>query len=295
MNLASLSQRQLIFVTGKGGVGKTTVSAALGAALHDVGRRVLVLEVDPRDSLYPMFDVEPSGGRVVEVTDGLYVQNLRPREVLDAVVREQLGIELIANRVLRSPVYRHFSAAAPGLEELAVLGHVLRTVRGLNDDCPAVDLVLLDAPASGHGLSLLVAPRLVADVIPGGPFGEMASELASFLGDESICGVLVVTQAEEMPIQEAIELIAALDRQLSRRPDAVLINALYPRVGEAASESDSPAVRLCRERRKTGERESARLAESWPGQRVELPLLALERGPSLVGALRDCLVDTLES
>jgi len=102
-----------------------------------------------------------------------------------------------------------------------------------------------------------------------------------------------VTQAEEMPIQEAIEFIASLDRELTRRPDLVLVNALYPRPRDEASPSDSPAQQLCRERRKTGEREAARLAESWSGQRVELPLLPLERGPALVGALRDCLVDAL--
>lgn len=283
-----LASRQLLVVTGKGGVGKSTLAAALGLSLARSGTRVLLLEADPRESLYPLLGVEPSGGKVVPVLPGLFVQNLRPQDVLDRIVREQLGIELISRRVLASPVYRQFAEGAPGLKEIAILGHALRVVRGLDrDGLPEVDLVILDAPATGHGVSLLAAPTLVAEVIHDGPFARMGSELATFIGNAERCAVLLATLAEEMPVQEAIELIATLDRRLDRRPELVLVNALYPRLDESAGKGE--LVELWRRRREVNDRELARLEQAWSGPRIDLPLLPLDRGPELLAALSERL------
>jgi anion-transporting ArsA/GET3 family ATPase len=262
------------------------LSAALGLVLARSGKRVLLLELDPRESLYQLLDVDPSGGAIVQVLPNLYLQNLKPRAVLDAVVREQIGIELLWRRVLASPVYKHFSEGAPGLTELAVLGHVFRVISGLAEEgTPPIDLVVLDAPATGHSLSLLAAPRLVSDVIHDGPFGRMARDLAEFVADASKSGVIVATQAEEMPVQEAIELIEALDERVSRVPELVLVNSLYPEPGDESPDESDPLLSLWLKRREVNDREIARLQRCWQGPRLDLPLLPLDRGPDLVAAL----------
>jgi anion-transporting ArsA/GET3 family ATPase len=219
--LDRLAGLQLLVVTGKGGVGKSTLTVTLGRALAAVGRQVLLLEVDPRESLYPLLDVPPSGGDLVDTGGGLSVQNLQPRAVLDDLVRDRLWSGLLARRVLASSIYEHFVEGAPGLKELAVLGAALQRVTEGGDE-PQFDTVVLDAPASGHALSLLTAPLLVADVIRDGPFGELAGRLAEFVADTERCGVVLATLAEEMPVQETVELLEAVERRLRRRPEAVM-------------------------------------------------------------------------
>lgn len=287
--LQSLLRRQLVVVTGKGGTGKTLVSATLGRALAAAGRRTLVVEVDPRENLHQMMGTPPSGGAIVAAEPRLWVQNLKPRQVLDQVVREQLRLELLTRRVLESPVYQQFAAGAPGLKEMAILGHALRLLRGLGEPgTPDVETVVLDAPATGHGVTLLAAPALVSEVITNGPFAKMAGELAALIADAERCGVVVVTTAEEMPVEEALELRAALRQRVRRDPELLVVNGLYPPAppeGEAGNE----LVSLWRRRRQLNERELARLREAWPGPCLELPQLPLDRGPALVATLGQCL------
>ena len=286
MTLADrLRRQQLVVVTGKGGVGKTTVSAALGRLLASRGRRVLLLEVDPRENLHHLLGVPPSGGEIVEAGARLRLQNVRPIAVVEELVRQRLRVELLVRRVLRSPVFQHFVEAGPGFKELAILIHALHLAGG--DERAGGELVLLDAPATGHGVSLLAAPSLVSEAIPHGPVGHLAHQLAALVADPERCGILIVTSAEEMPVDEALELIALLGGRLRRRPEAVIVNGLYPPVGGAAAGTPeaAEALGLWIERRRTNERELARLAEAWTGPRVELPLLGLERGPDVVAGL----------
>jgi anion-transporting ArsA/GET3 family ATPase len=291
--LDRLAGLQLIVVSGKGGVGKTAVASAVGTVLARAGRRTLVLEVDPRENVHQMLGVVPSGGAIVPAAPRLWAQNLKPGRVLDELVRERLRIEMLARRVLASPVYEQFTASAPGLKELAILGHALRLVRGQGGaGAPELDTVVLDAPATGHGVRLLASPRLVAEAIRSGPFGAMAAELASWLGDGARSGTLVVTQAEEMPVEEALELRAALREWLGQEPLALVVNGLYPAVPAPAG-GVSDLRSLWQRRRQLNERELAHLAASWPGQRLELPLLPLDRGPGLVTALTVCLAPGL--
>jgi anion-transporting ArsA/GET3 family ATPase len=148
-------------------------------------------------------------------------------------------------------------------------------------------VVVLDAPATGHGLALLRAPLVVSQVIEAGPFGRLARDIATFSGDPEQCGVLVVTTAEEMPVQEALELVAALDHELGRAPEGIVANALYPALDDADRElaERDPSIALWRDRRRVAERELARLETSVEVPIVRLPLLATHRGPQLVAAL----------
>jgi hypothetical protein len=196
--------------------------------------------------------------------------------------------------VLESSVYQHFATAAPGLKELAILGHALRLLRGLGETGdPDLDTVVLDAPATGHGVTLLAAPSLVTEVIARGPFARMAGELAALIADAERCGVVVVTMAEEMPVEEALELRTALRQRVRREPELLVVNGLYPPAPPApiAGEKENDLLSLWRRRRQLNERELARLRESWPGPRLELPQLPIDRGPALLATLGRCLAE----
>ncbi len=283
-----LLNRRLVVVTGKGGVGKTALTAVLGRLLQRRGRRVLLMEVDPRESLFQMLEVPPSGGDIVHAGDGLFLQHVRPRAVLEDIVRDRLPFEMLTRRVLASPIFHHFVEGAPGLEEMAVLGHALRMFTGeLGAPDLRPDVVVLDAPATGHGVSLLAAPLLVSDVIHHGPLGRLALRLAEFVADREQCAVVIVTQAEEMPVQEALELRKMLREQLHREPELLVVNGVYPRgADEPTNDERERALReLLRKRRELNERELLRIEREWGGTVVRLPSLPLERGPLLVDGL----------
>jgi len=319
--LAQLSKRQLIVVTGKGGVGKTTIAAAIARLLAAAGRRVLLLEIDPRESLHQLLGTEPSGGGIVKAGSRMSVQNLQPRAVVNALVREKVPIGVLAKKIVSSPVFQHFADGAPGLKEMAVLGYALRTVEG--DYKHKADVVVLDAPATGHGASMLAAPLLLSDLVGGGQIGDMARNLAEFIADPARCGVVLAALAEEMPVQELVELVALLRERMGRPPELVVVNGLYPefpggpavrRSGGTAvhvspGTSDDPPLRtaqltarltdhpsiidLWRERRAVNDRELKRLREIWKGPRAEVPLQALERGPALLAAIEATLAEEL--
>ncbi len=192
--------------------------------------------------------------------------------------------------MLASTVYQHFVEGAPGLKQMAVLGYALRVVRGESArELGGIDMVILDAPATGHGVSMLAAPSLVSDVIREGPVGEMAAELAEFTADPAKCGVILASLAEEMPVTETAELIDSMRQRLDRQPELVAVNGLYPAMDDAEGETSvelAPALDLWRERLRVNQRELKRLAEIWTGPSVQLPMLPLGRGTELVEALR---------
>ena len=293
--LDRLTSCRLLAVTGKGGVGKTTIAAALARVLAARGRRVLLVEMDPRENLHALLDVPPSGGAVIKVDARLWLENVQPVRVLEDLVRQKVAVAALARRIVGTSVFRHFAEGAPGMKEMAVLGHAMQVVRG--EAKPKVDIVVLDAPATGHGMSLLWAPLLVAEVLGKGPLGRLAGEVADMVRDPDQVAVVIGTTAEEMPVQEALELIAGLRERLGRPPELLVVNGLYPSFPRHAGHVAAGAkavLTLWRQRREVNERELGRLSSAWSGPRVDLPLLALERGPALVTALGDRLVSAFE-
>jgi anion-transporting ArsA/GET3 family ATPase len=293
--LNRLDRLQLLVVTGKGGVGKSTVSAALGAHLANRGRKVLLIEVDPRENLHQLLDTPPSGGEIVEAASNLWLQHLDPRELLDDLVREKLKVGALVKKVLSSPVHLHFTEGAPGLKQTAVFGRALRMVEGHGPkQLRRPDVVILDAPASGHGIAWMAAPQLVSEVISSGPIGNMAALIADFLADRQRFGSIVVTTAEEMPVQEALELLDAMSTRLDRQPEVVVVNSIYPPAPKPRR-GDDPATGLWIRRRRVNEEELARLSERWDGPTVEIPLEPIDAGPALVGVVGDHLARGIEA
>jgi anion-transporting ArsA/GET3 family ATPase len=285
-------EKQLLVVTGKGGVGKSSVASALGVAASR-HLRTLVIEVDPRENVHQMLGAPPSGGEIVPVRPGLWLQNLSPRRVVDQIVRDRVPVEFLVRRVLASPVYQQFAQGAPGLKELAILGRALEIVKGRIGSAPEIDLVILDAPATGHGISLLAAPQLVAEAIGRGPVADMTREVSEWVSSVDDTGVVVVTLAEEMPVSEALELIAILEERFDRRPDLAVVNQLYPVLPEAFDPPDALG-RLWKSRRNLNDSELTRFTSLWDGPLAELPLHPLERGPELVARMASGLSPWLD-
>lgn len=223
--------KKVLIVSGKGGVGKTTVAAALARAAAREGKRVCLVEIEEAESFRRLlgadlgFDPAP----IAEGVDGVSVE---PQEMLRRFLAEHIKVKALYSRLFRSPIYRYFVAAAPGLDGVMALGKVYLLAHETSGSGrwkrPAYDLVVVDAPASGHGLALLRVPQLIANSVNKGPVKYYADKLVAFLGDPAQVALLIVTLAEEMPVSEAIEMRRSVEESLPIGLAPVVVNAVYP-------------------------------------------------------------------
>jgi anion-transporting ArsA/GET3 family ATPase len=240
MLLDSLLERRIVVLTGKGGVGKSVVGAAVALAARERGKRVLLVEVAAPLEAARLFGGPPSGGRETEVLPGLFTVNLDPAAVMDEYVRHVVKIELIARRILESPVYHRFFAAAPGLKELMVLGKimVLEEARRPFSTKPLWDLVVVDAPATGHGLAFLKVPLAASAAAPVGPIGHNARRVLTMLRDPLRTALVVVAIPEEMAVVEALQFDELAEREIGMKPAALVLNACHERRFSDADEAE---------------------------------------------------------
>lgn len=242
MLLDELLRRRLVVLSGKGGVGKSVVGAALALAARDRGLRVLVVEIDtPSPVAARLLGAKaPGPDGIAHALPGLDTINLEPRAVMDEYVRETARVDFIARKILANPVYHRFFAAAPGLPELMVLGKimVLEEERTGWPRRPRFDVVIVDAPATGHGLSFLKVPLAASNAVPVGPVGHHARRILSLLRDPGRTALAVVAIPEEMAVVEAIELAAAAEKELGIGTRAVVLNACHERRFTAAQEME---------------------------------------------------------
>ena len=235
--LDDLLRRRLLILSGKGGVGKSVVGTALALAARDRGKRVLLVEIDTPVSAARFLGSNPAIGHAeTEVLPGLFMVNLDPRTVMDEYVRATARVDLIARKILENPVYSKFFAAAPGLPELMVLGKimVLEEERTGFPRRPRFDLVIVDAPATGHGLSFLKVPLAASNAVPVGPVGHNARRILSMLRDPARTALAVVAIPEEMAVVEATEFAATAEKELGIKAQALILNACHERRFTAA-------------------------------------------------------------
>src|SRR3954454_15700228 len=217
--VAFLLDKRLVFVTGKGGVGKTTVAASLAQVAARRGKRVIVCEVA----------AEETGHDEVEVAPGIHSIAVDPEQAMREYLSDQVGGAL-SKVMTSSRVFTYLAAAAPGLRELLMIGKVwdlAQLDQRRTGDTP-YDLVILDAPATGHALGMLRTPRTFRDVARVGPISRQAGRIDTFLTNAELTGIVAVAAPEEMPVNETIDFIAALHEEMSLRPDAVVVNGVYP-------------------------------------------------------------------
>ncbi len=225
-----LLDRALLYVTGKGGVGKTTVSAALGLAAAARGRRTIVCEVAEQDRVSRAF--ARHGVRreqEVRLAENLWAISIDPTAALHEWLGRQLGGTAL-RLITGSSAFQHFVAAAPGAKELITIAKVweLAQVERWDSANRTYDLVIVDAPSSGHGLAMLRAPSTFGEIARVGPIRRQAFKIRDMLADPQRTGYVAVALPEEMPVNETLELGDRLQDAIGLGLDSIVVNGLYP-------------------------------------------------------------------
>jgi anion-transporting ArsA/GET3 family ATPase len=227
--MSVLLDKRLVVVTGKGGVGRTTVATALGLAAARTGKRVIVAEVAQQERMSRAFRREGVGYSETELADNFWAMSVDPQRALD----EYLGAQIpgpLSGALLHNRIFEYFVAAAPGVRELTTIGKVweLAQLDRKYGSSSRYDLVILDAPASGHGLAMLRAPRTFADIARVGPVRRRADMIHDFLRDPERTGVVSVALPQEMPVNETIEFREKLREEMGMETGTVVVNQLLP-------------------------------------------------------------------
>jgi anion-transporting ArsA/GET3 family ATPase len=218
----------VIIVAGKGGVGKTAVSAALAVAASQAGLRVLIVEIEGKDSMASMFE----SGRLdydelvlvhaAAEHGGVRARTLTPDEALLDYLSGR-GLQRISNRLVSSGLLDMVATAVPGIRDILVLGKVKQLERDGQQD-----LIILDAPAAGHAITFLRSARGLADAVKVGPIHTQAEDVLDLLHDQRRCRVLLVTVPEETPVNELIETAFSLEEDIGVTLGPVVVNGVYP-------------------------------------------------------------------
>jgi anion-transporting ArsA/GET3 family ATPase len=227
----SLFNRRFIINIGKGGVGKSTVSAAMAVAAARLGKRVLVVEIDTVERISQLLDVEQVGAEVTPVLPNIWLANITSDSAMKEYVMRKIRSERLYRAVFENRFMRQFLNVIPGLRELVLIGKASFHEQELDETGnPKYDCIIVDAPASGHGLFLLRIPKVVVETVSSGPLVAECQEILSLLQDPERTCVNLITLSEEMPANETIELYQSLVGLLEIPVGHLVINRLYPPV-----------------------------------------------------------------
>jgi anion-transporting ArsA/GET3 family ATPase len=287
--LQSLTAARVVVVAGKGGVGKTTVTAVIARAASDAGQRVLAVELDGKPAL-------------ADLLPGVEVLAISAPDALDEYLRDH-GFARIAKRLNRTGVIDVVGTAAPGIDDIVVLGKIKQLERS-----GEYDLIVVDGPAAGHAITFLTSAAGLADAVSAGPVRAQADEVLELLHDPERCQVVLVTLPETTPVNEVVETAFALEDEVGVQLGPVVVNSVD--VGDplpddatarlvvadldpSTAQSLVDAAAFRRSRRAMEADEIARLAAELPIPKVTLPAcLAAGLTPSDVQRLADTLLDT---
>ena len=227
--MPALLDKRLLFVTGKGGVGKSTISAALALRAARIGKRVLVVEVRAHERIPLLLGKPPVGPEIREIEPDLFAVNIDTATAFREYALMKLRLKAIYRAVFENRIMRYALRAIPSIAEIVTLGKVVyhlgeKDSQGRN----RFDVIIVDAPATGHAVSLLRTPQVVRDSVPAGAMADEMQHILDVFADHALSGIVLVTLPEEMPVNETIELDEQLGRLVSLERSAVVLNGDLP-------------------------------------------------------------------
>ena len=252
-----LSTTRLVVVAGKGGVGKTTVTAVLARAAADAGLRVLAVDLDGKPTLADL------------VGDVPHLSLTAPDALAEYL--ETHGLKRVAKRLAATGIIDVVSTAAPGIDDIVVLGK-LKSLERSGDH----DLIVVDGPAAGHAITFLLSARGLLDTVRGGPIRTQALEVLEMLGDPVRCQVVLVTLPETTPVNELVETAYALEEQVGVQLGPVVVNGVDGGDGDLTiPDGTDPALAAAaafrNARRAMHRREIERLSDALAIDQIHLP------------------------
>ncbi len=291
--MPDLLNLRFVTVVGKGGVGKTTVSTALALAAARRGKRVLIAMCNAKERVSQLLEVGPIGAYNQTILPGIDAVNMSPKVALEEYGLMVLKVRALYRAIFENRLVSAFLRGTPGIEAWSMLGKAqFHAHETLPDGRPRYDLVILDSPATGHGLEMLRVPKVLLDVAPPGLLRREAERAWQLFSDPRRSGALIVTLPEDMPANESIELHAALTKELGLPVAALAINGVMPILfdeperhfllhaarelsGHELTGSLIQAGRRRTERERVQTESIAHLARELPLPRYELPQLVV--------------------
>jgi anion-transporting ArsA/GET3 family ATPase len=304
--LPALENKRLVVVLGKGGVGRTTIAAAIALHLAARGKRTLLFQSNAKERLAGLLGCPPVGEQITPVRENLWTVNTNPNAALHEYGLMVLRYEAIYRMVFENRLSRALLRAIPGLDDYSILGKLWYHTTEDDLGRPRFDTIVFDAPATGHAVTLLRIPHSILEAVPEGPLTRDALKVRALLEDPYRTTPLIVTLAEEMPTNESLELASRLAREVGIRVSGLVVNQLYPdrfpqgsmpaRMLDqllAGGAADDPTLggvvtraRMLRSRRALNEHYLARLREELPVPTTQLPIVFTPQlGPPHVAEL----------
>ncbi len=237
MRADELLGRRLLFVTGKGGVGKSTVAAALALLASDNGQRVLLVEVDGKHDLTDLYEQPAVGFKPRAVHTGVHAMTMDTEASLREYLKLNLKVPVFGRLGPVARVFDFVATAAPGVREILTVGKICWEVRESLEGRADWDLVVVDASASGHVVAQLGAPETIKQLVKVGPVRNQTGWMSDILSDPLLTALVVVATPEEMPVSETIELVERVRTTLTVPLGPIVVNRLLPELFTHADEA----------------------------------------------------------
>ncbi|MBI2570700.1 MAG: haloacid dehalogenase-like hydrolase [Candidatus Schekmanbacteria bacterium] len=230
VSLSELMSKRFLLVSGKGGVGKSTVVATLALLAMRRGKKVLVMELDTKERIPAIFGHADVGTEIAQIYQSIWSVNVVPQVAVNEYGLMKLRLHSLTRLVFDNPVVRHFLNFLPGMRELVLIGKAYYHELEVDPETgrKVWDMIILDGPATGHGIPLFRLPQVILDVVPVGPLAAEAQEIQNLLTDDKRTALNIVTLLEEMPVNETIELYEGVKEQLEVPLGLLFINSVYP-------------------------------------------------------------------
>ncbi len=231
LQISDLFTRRLLFFTGKGGVGKSTVVASLALAATHMGKRALIVEIDTESSMKRIFNVPFVGFEPMEMLDDVWAISINPDEALAEYIQQHVRLQMVADLIRKNSVLQYFFKTAPAVNELVSINKLYNLLkeREPGTRMPQYDVILVDLPATGHALSFLQTPQMLQQLVGVGALSRILKRYETLFSDARTTLLNLVTLPEEMPVTETIELYENLKKRVPMNMGLLFVNGVRER------------------------------------------------------------------